>query len=420
LSGAALFRIATLLIAVLGLVSCASNDSPTPTGGDDARLTDEQRAAIEELQAIGYLAGTRTATAAGVTIHARGRAADGLNLFTSGDAPEATLMDMDGRLLHRWRREFREVWPDAPEPERKPDAGWWRRCRLLPDGTLLAIFEGLGIVKLDRDSTPVWAALNGAHHDLELLPDGRIWLLTRRAHIVPWYDAERPILEDFVTLLDPEGRELRRISLLRAFEESEFRGVWRDSEARRGPRGDVFHTNSLEILDGRFADREPAFREGNLLLSMLKQSVVAILDPERESIVWTARGEFRRQHDPGVLANGNLLLFDNLGLGDRSRVLELDPLSLEAIWSYEGTERHPFFSEKLGAAQRLPNGNTLITESDNGRAFEVTPDGETVWEFHNPHRTGEDGELVATLPELRRLPPEPLNPLFERRPRSDR
>jgi hypothetical protein len=413
-------RIAALVIAVLGLVSCASNDSPAPDGGDDARLTDEQRAAVEELQAIGYLAGTRTATAAGVTIHERGRAADGLNLFTSGHAPEATLMDMDGRVLHRWRREFREIWPDAPEPERKPDAGWWRRCRLLPDGTLLAIFEGLGIVKLDRGSTPIWAALNGAHHDLDILPDGRIWLLTRRAHIVPWYDAERPVLEDFVTLLDPEGRELRRISLLQAFEESEFRDVWRDSAARRGPRGDVFHTNSLEILDGRLADRDPAFREGNLLLSMLKQSVVAILDPEIASIVWTARGEFRRQHDPGASANGGLLLFDNLGLGDRSRILELDPVSLDTIWSYEGSERYPFFSEKLGTAQRLPNGNTLITESDNGRAFEVTTDGEIVWEFYNPHRTGEDGELVATLPELRRLPPEPLNPLFERMPRSDR
>ena len=40
--------------------------------------------------------------------------------------------------------------------------------------------------------------------------------------------------------------------------------------------------------------------------------------------------------------------------------------------------------DKRGAAQRLPNGNTLITESERGRVFEVTPQKEIVWEFWNP------------------------------------
>ena len=57
-------------------------------------------------------------------------------------------------------------------------------------------------------------------------------------------------------------------------------------------------------------------------------------------------------------------------------------------------------------AQRLPNGNTLITESDGGRALEVTPDRRIVWEFFNPHRAGEQGEYIATLFELLRLPPD--------------
>lgn len=37
----------------------------------------------------------------------------------------------------------------------------------------------------------------------------------------------------------------------------------------------------------------------------------------------------------------------------------------------------------MGGAQRLENGNTLITESDNGRAFEVTRAGEIVWDYYN-------------------------------------
>jgi len=45
----------------------------------------------------------------------------------------------------------------------------------------------------------------------------------------------------------------------------------------------------------------------------------------------------------------------------------------------------------------LPNGNTLITESENGKAFEVTPEGKIVWEFFNPHRAGDNNELIAAL-----------------------
>ena len=78
--------------------------------------------------------------------------------------------------------------------------------------------------------------------------------------------------------------------------------------------------------------------------------------------------------------------------------------SLTQPWSFEHKKDKPFFSLTCGAVQRLPNGNTLITESDAGRAFETTTDGEIVWEFYNPHAAGEEGEYVATLFELVRLP----------------
>jgi len=34
-------------------------------------------------------------------------------------------------------------------------------------------------------------------------------------------------------------------------------------------------------------------------------------------------------------------------------------------------------------ADRLANGNTLITDSKNGRVIEVTPEGDVVWEFRD-------------------------------------
>jgi hypothetical protein len=54
----------------------------------------------------------------------------------------------------------------------------------------------------------------------------------------------------------------------------------------------------------------------------------------------------------------------------------------------------------------LPNGDVLITESERGRASEITRDGDVVWEFLSPHRAGPENRLVATLFEVVRLPPE--------------
>jgi hypothetical protein len=100
-----------------------------------------------------------------------------------------------------------------------------------------------------------------------------------------------------------------------------------------------------------------------------------------------------------------MLLFDNCGQRNQSTIWEFNPVTREVYWYYRGNSRHPFFSAVCGTAQRLPNGNTLITESDNGRVFEVTRDKEIVWEFYNPHRAGEDDEYIAMVPEMVRLPP---------------
>ena len=135
-------------------------------------------------------------------------------------------------------------------------------------------------------------------------------------------------------------------------------------------------------------------------------SAIAVVDLDSERVVWARKGGTRGQHDPKILDDGHLLLFDNRGTPGRSRVIEFDLVAGRSVWQYRGSKEDPFFSKHLGTAQRLPNGNTLITESDSGRAFEVTPDHRTVWEFYNPHRAGENDRYIATIFELLRLPPE--------------
>ena len=76
-----------------------------------------------------------------------------------------------------------------------------------------------------------------------------------------------------------------------------------------------------------------------------------------------------------------------------SRVLELDPQTLEIIWECSArtgggaTVVHDsrFYSVLVSSAQRLLNGNTLITEGSDGRFLEVNGDCDIVWEYFSPY-----------------------------------
>jgi hypothetical protein len=358
------------------------------------------REAPADVRALPYLQGYRAAQDRPLVIQRdRSAVSPGLNLYVSGHAAEAELMDMDGRTLHRWRYPLRRLWPDLAADPSNARLEYWRRAYLFPNGDLLGIYEGLGIVKLDARSRVLWSRRGGFHHDLFVQDDGSLWVLDREGKILSRINPGEGVLEDFATELGPSGQPLRRISILQAFERSRWAGL-----LQRMPRqGDLLHTNTLEVLDGRFADRDPAFRKGNLLVSVHRIDTLAVIDPDQGTVVWARTGSWRRQHQPTFLEDGRLLMFDNLGAGrSQSRVVELDPRTGRILWQF-GKD---LFSKTLGSCQRLPNGNTLITESENGRALEVTRGGQVVWEFHNPHRAGDHRELVAVLFEMVRLPPD--------------
>jgi hypothetical protein len=362
-------------------------------------LTEEQLAEIERLEALGYVGGSRDVPETGVTRHDGEAAQPGINLYTSGHGPVAFLVDMDGNELHRWRHDYRDAFPDYPA-DRPLDLAmaWWCWVHLYENGDLLALFNGAGIVKVNARSELIWAHQNRAHHDLAVADDGTIYVLTKVAHIVPYVHETEPIVEDFVVLMSPGGDTLRSFSILEAFAETEFKDAWRS----RHKSGDVMHTNSIEILDGRLVDRIPAFKAGNLLLSIPKAHLIAVVDSKTEKIVWAKK--FRKLHDVQIVGDGNILQFDNRGKGGQSRALETDPETLEILWEFPGDQREPLRSGLMGAVQRLENGNTLVTESEGGRVIEVAPDGRVVWEFYTPHRAGDEGEFIASICRMKRLP----------------
>lgn len=371
------------------------NPPDAPYGVWNMARKDGTAASFEEqaeaLEALGYLAGSTEAPAdTGVRLHNEGRAQPGLNFYSSGHAPAAFLMDMKGNPLHEWRYELRELWPDYPVHRSSPKTGYWRRAHLFPNGDVLAIFEGIGIIKVDRESRLLWKQQNGAHHDLHVLENGNIWVLTRKAHAVADINSRFPTMEDFATLLDAEGNEVRSISLLDAARQSGEMGrlIW----ARMQPDGDVMHTNSIYL-----------FGDGSLVLSMLFPNVVARLDPEAGRFTGIIPGAWKRQHHARPLANGNLMVYDNRSTPGYSALIEVDEAG-EVAWEFRGSEETPFYSYSCGAWHEQANGNFLVVESDGGRAFEITRDKEMVWEWYNPHRAGDAGQYIATLFDVVRVP----------------
>jgi len=281
---------------------------------------------------------------------------------------------------------------------------FWRRVHLYPDGDLLAVVTGYGLVRLNHRSELVWAAPCFAHHDLDVTGEGTIYCLTWRKNMVPRINKEKKIREDCIQMFDGQGRELKLLSLLEAFENSPYRPF-----LDRMPRsGHTLHTNTLEIFDGSQAHRSPLFRKGNALVSMRSLDVIAIVDIDQGQVVWALTGQWLEQHQPTLLSNGNMLLFDNCGHTSGSQVIEFDPFTQQVAWAYQGDKDNGFNSPVLGSCSRLPNNNTLITDSVNGRAFEVTPAGRTVWEYFNPARAANDETLIATLLEIQRIDPDTL------------
>ena len=109
---------------------------------------------------------------------------------------------------------------------------------------------------------------------------------------------------------------------------------------------------------------------------------------DQHSINWIEEGS------PG---EGNLILFNNAHSNNSSAALEFSPpLNVNGTYdlssnstayepsTYTWLHQGGFHSDVQSGAFRQPNGNTLITVANDSEMFEVTYDGEVVWEYNVP------------------------------------
>ena len=230
---------------------------------------------------------------------------------------------------------------------------------------MLAIFEGIGIVRLNKDSQLEWSLRGNVHHDIDVAADGTIYTLTTQYRGFRFDGVARRIVDDAVLVLSPDGRELDRISLWDAMLPSPFAPLLDPIRA-----GDtVFHTNTVDVLEEDRTALNPAFRRGNILVSARDLNMIGVIDPESRRMVWATRGPWRRQHNPSVVESGRVLMFDNYGPDGKSRAIEYDPRAETITWQYAGTADDRIFSATQGTARRLANGDTLITVSNAGASW---------------------------------------------------
>ncbi len=382
----------TAILAALLLVGCGSEEEEQP-GVEPQRQVESEgldpstMAALERISTLGYVDASiepAKSTQMGVTVLDEDRSYPGYNLYTIRSQSAAELIDARGRLVHRWQRQ--------------EDLAWVRSV-LLEDGDLLVVGadsrDEPGATKrtaprfamrLSWDGDVVWKRPLSAHHDIVPAGENRIGVLTVKGRRKPGGPASAILVEDHVTLLDGDGEFLAERSLeqmLRARPD-----IFTFRPPGKGRRAwDPLHSNSLRWLtDETLAARDPIYSLGNIIVCFRYQNAVAIFDWDNQEVVWTwGQGEIIQPHDAVVLDTGNVLIFDNGVKRGWSRVVEVDPTTGEIVWEYKAPEPRSFYTGARGGNQRLPNGNTLITESNAGRAFEVTPEGETVWEYFVPH-----------------------------------
>jgi hypothetical protein len=326
--------------------------------------------------------------------------------FFSAFSQKAYVIDLDGNVIHQWRLNAESLppGPDAHNNPLFPDAVW--RAFLQPNGDVIALYCGSdpwgrayvakGIFRVDKDSKLLWSHRDYNHHDVQILPGGNLLTFAEKMEYRAYPDAPSlhpPYTTDFLVTLNGRGEEIGRVSIMDMLDRSHLRKFIQALGTEALPvlrNGDLLHPNTITPVTAAAAARNPAFREGEYLLSFRNYDMLAVADLAKKRIVWASYGPWHGQHGPVFLSDGSLMMFDNQGnigsYGGLSGVLDVDTATGEILWEYGDEYKDSVNSLLNSSVDPLPNGNVLVTETMTGRIFEVSHDKQIVWDYRAPQR----------------------------------
>jgi hypothetical protein len=166
--------------------------------------------------------------------------------------------------------------------------------------------------------------------------------------------------------------------------------------------GDLLHLNDVEPFPTRMEG--DFFGQGDILVSLRNINTVFVFNRQNRKIKFICTGWFVRQHDPDFIDGNRFSVFDNNNIAPerhshQSRIVIVSARAKTSLVFFEGVMSAPFYTNIMGKHQWLPNGNLLITESMQGRAFEINRRGKIVWEYVNYVDRG----VVGLVEEVQRL-----------------
>jgi hypothetical protein len=370
-------------------------------------------------------------------------ASPGYTLYSPLELQRTYLIDMDGKTVHSWKTSTRPGLSQYLLPN-----GDLARAGNLELQNVWADGRGAGgrVEELDWQGNVVWR-LDYAnedhiqHHDIAPLPNGDVLLLAWERKTAaealaagrsPKLLADGELWPDTVVQYRPSTGQV-------VWEWHVWDHLVQDQDPTKANYGDVNqHPEKIDlnyVLEGNNGEKDwnhlnsVAYdpQRDEIILSSRSFSELWIIDHAttteqaagpagdllfRYGNPATTKAKGKRtlyaQHDvdkiaPGLPGAGDILAFSN-GLPKvhpYSSVMEITPTLVDGHYVNDGdgtfagtaTEAFPkkgskkFFAAIISSAQRLPNGDTLMTDGPAGRIIEVNKQGKVVWEYENPHYT---------------------------------
>ena len=215
----------------------------------------------------------------------------------------------------------------------------------LPNNNILYVLPLKGVYEINRSGDTVWSYEDRkVSHDADRLPNGNTLVVFGGGDGAG--DAQ-------VKEIDSKGKIVWAWYARDHFNQPPYKDIQNEGWT---------HTNAVSRLPN-----------GNTLISLRNFNCVVEVDPRGKVVRTIGEGIFQAQHDPEMLPGNHLLVANHQ---KPNRAIEVDLNTGKIVWQSPGFERDAI---PVRDANRLPNGNTLVTGST--KIVEFTPQGEIVWQL---------------------------------------
>ena len=304
---------------------------------------------------------------------------DPANDYTGAQIDTIVEVDMDGNIIWEWR------FVDHLVQDRYPD-----KANYVGEGKTIADYPGRLNVNLPgRPVRRDWLHLNAMDYNQELdqvmfdTVQGEVYIVDHGNTFVPG-DPEASL----ALAAGPKGDLLYRFGDPARYGQGDPPRVLEDWTTSSPGHKQIGGVHDIQWIDEGLpgAGNLLLFNNAQYLFERMPQSYVFEINPYLD-----ADG-----NDTGAYVNppdAGYTLWESDDVRNTHKLPK--NLSNQIVWMYGSRSGQNFFSHIGSGAQRLPNGNTLVCADTEGHIFEVTANGELVWEYINPVTT--DGEIVAEM-----------------------